>query len=283
VPELPEVEVTRRRVAPLVVGRTIAEITTSASRRLFLTPPSRLRQQLLGRRVDAVERLGKYLLFRLHDGGRLCVHLGMTGQLVTSNAFERPCTPGGTRRRTAPDRHIHLELGFADTGPTLFFRDPRQFGRVLGLTAGHSHLRLERLGPDALAIGLGEFASRVRARRAPIKAVLLDQKLLAGVGNIYADEALFLARVLPTRRACRLTREDSRRLLSAVQGVLRRAIRAGGTTVSDFVHPDGSDGGFQRRCRVYGREGQGCTRCGTPIRRVVLAQRSAHFCPRCQQ
>jgi formamidopyrimidine-DNA glycosylase len=275
VPELPEVEVTRRRIAPLVLGRTIVRVDATGARPVFLTRPARLRAKLLGRRIDAVERLGKYLLLRLDDGGVFCVHLGMTGQLVTAEAF--------AGSRAAADRHVHLTVGFAGGGPVLFLRDPRQFGRVFGLGQAETSPRLERLGPDALSIGEADFSARVRARRAAIKAVLLDQKLLAGVGNIYADEALFAASLRPTRRANRLSRGDCHRLYQALQSLLRRAIAAGGTTVSDFIHPDGSEGAFGSQCRVYGREGQPCCRCGTPIRRQLVAQRSAHSCPRCQR
>ncbi len=273
-PELPEVEVTRRRIAPLVLGRTIVGVDASGVRPVFLTRPERLRPKLLGHRIDAVERLGKYLLLRLDDGGVLCVHLGMTGQLVTAEAF--------AGSRAAADRHVHLALRFAGGGPALFLRDPRQFGRVFALRKGETSPRLERLGPDALRIGEAEFFAGLRTRRAAIKAVLLDQKLMAGVGNIYADEALFAASLRPTRRACRLSQEESDRLLGALKSLLRRAIAAGGTTVSDFVHPDGSEGMFGPRCRVYGREGRPCCRCGAPIRRQLVGQRSAHFCPHCQ-
>jgi formamidopyrimidine-DNA glycosylase len=274
-PELPEVEVTRRRIAPLALGRTIIEVRASGARPVFLTRPARLRAKLLGRRIEAVERRGKYLLFRLDDGGAFGIHLGMTGQLLSAEGLRGP--------RATADRHIHLCLRFADGGSELFLRDPRQFGRVFELGSGKATERLDRLGPDALAIGEAEFSFRVRQRRATIKAVLLDQKLLAGVGNIYADEALFAASLRPTRRANCLTETECSRLLRAVKNLLRRAIVLGGTTVSDFVHPDGGEGAFGPRCRVYGREGRPCRRCGAPIRRELLAQRSAHYCPVCQR
>jgi formamidopyrimidine-DNA glycosylase len=291
-PELPEVEVTRRQLVPLLVGRTIADARTTAPSYFFLTPPGELRRALRGRTVGGLERVGKYILAGLDTGDRLLLHLGMTGQLfgagaasvrLLSSAAGASLSPELQQDRFRPDAHTHLRLRFEDDGPEVYFRDVRKFGKVQLLRAGERCVRLERLGPDALqASGVGLHAA-TRRRRAPVKAVLLDQSVLAGVGNIYADEALFLASVRPTRRADRLSRADWDALAAAVRRVLRRSIETGGSSISDYVRPDGSDGGYQDERRAYGRTGEPCPRCRTPIRRIVIGARSSHFCPRCQR
>jgi formamidopyrimidine-DNA glycosylase len=267
VPELPEVEVTRRELEPLLVGRTIARVLTRRSSYFFLTPPRRLARRLAGRRVLALDRVGKYLLARLDDGARLLMHLGMTGQIGAAPL----------------DRHTHLRLGFDDGGPEVRFHDVRRFGKVQLLEPGRSSPRVDRLGPDALAIRGERLLAATRGRRAAIKTVLLDQAVLAGIGNIYADEALFLAGLRPSRRAARVGVDGCRRLAAALRQVLRQGIRAGGSTIDDYRRPDGSPGLYQEDHRVYGRAGEPCRRCGEPIRRVVIGQRSAHYCPRCQR
>jgi len=266
-PELPEVEVTRRQLGPLLVGRTIASVRTGRPSYFFLTPPGRLARRLTGRRVLALDRVGKYLLARLDDGARLLMHLGMTGQIGDA----------------PDDAHTHLRLDFADGGRPVRFHDVRKFGKVQLLEPGERSARVDRLGPDALGVTAHRLFAATRARRAAIKAVLLDQAVVAGVGNIYADEALFAAGIRPARRAASVTREECRRLANAVRRILRQGIRAGGSTISDYRSPDGRPGGYQERHRVYGRTGEPCRRCRTPIRRRVIGQRSSHFCPRCQR
>jgi formamidopyrimidine-DNA glycosylase len=240
--------------------------------------------------VLAIERRGKYLNAALDDGASLLLHLGMTGQLLSSTA----CSPRLVRstrkagwvvapRAFTPDEHTHLELVFADEGPSLFFRDVRKFGKCALRRAGEREPRLERLGVDALEASGPVLLRATRRRRVAIKSVLLDQTVLAGVGNIYADEALFRARVHPERSACHTTATECRNLATAVKTILREAIRAGGSTIDDYVRPDGTTGGYSRLCRVYGRDGEPCPRCGQRIRRVVIQQRSAHFCPECQR
>jgi formamidopyrimidine-DNA glycosylase len=268
-PELPEVEVTRRMLEPLLVGRTIAAVQATAPSYFFLTPPAVLRRRLPGRRVEALERVGKYILARLDGGFRLLLHLGMTGEIFREGAARA-------------DGHTHLRLRFADGGPAVLFRDERKFGKVQLLAPGQQSPRLSRLGVDALALRADALHAAARRRRVPIKTLLLDQSVLAGVGNIYADEALFLARIRPTRPAGRVTREEAALLVRALKRVLRRSIVAGGTTISDYIRPDGQDGTYQDERRVYGRAGEPCPRCKMPIRRRVLGQRSAHFCARCQ-
>jgi formamidopyrimidine-DNA glycosylase len=267
VPELPEVETTRRQLAPLLIGRTIVRVRATRASYFFLTPPGRLARALTGRRVDDLQRVGKYLVARLDDGARVLMHLGMTGQIGT----------------LAWDEHTHLGLSFEDGRPEIAFRDVRRFGKVQLLTPGARSARLDRLGPDALGVTGPALFAASRGRRAAIKTLLLDQSVIAGVGNIYADEALFLARIRPARRAGRVTRGECDALAAAVRRVLEDGIAAGGSTISDFVSPYGSEGRYQDDHRVYGREGEACARCRGRIRRVVLGQRSSHYCPRCQR
>jgi formamidopyrimidine-DNA glycosylase len=266
-PELPEVETTRRQLAPLLVGRTIVRVRATRASYFFLTPPARLARGLTGRRVDELRRVGKYLVAHLDDGARFLMHLGMTGQIGT----------------LAWDEHTHLGLSFADGRPEIAFRDVRRFGKVQLLTPGARSARLDRLGPDALGASGPALFAATRGRRAAIKTLLLDQSVLAGVGNIYADEALFVARVRPARRAGRVTRKECDGLADAIRRVLQEGIAAGGSTISDFVSPYGNEGRYQDDHQVYGREGEACPRCRIPIRRLVLGQRSSHYCPRCQR
>lgn len=308
-PELPEVEVTRRRIEPLLVGRTIAAVHTTAPSYFFLTPPAALRRALAGRCVLKLERRGKYLVATLDDASRLLVHLGMTGQLF-SNAATSPrllraqARRAGAQRaegerrssgaarailapeaqlRFTPDEHTHLRLAFADGGAEVWMRDARKFGKVQWLAPGAPSARLDRLGADALgATGAALFAAS-RGRSVAIKNLLLDQAVLAGCGNIYADEALFGAGVRPTRAARRVTRAECDRVAAALVRVLLRSIETGGSSISDYVAPDGRDGAYQDERRVYAREGEPCLACGATIRRIVIGQRSAHYCPRCQR
>jgi formamidopyrimidine-DNA glycosylase len=291
VPELPEVEVTRRQIARLLVGRRIARVVTTRPSYFFLTRPSLLRRRLRGRTVERLERHGKYLIATIDDGQQLLLHLGMTGQLFAAGAASvrllsstRGASLSPERQRGAfrPDRHTHLQLHFEDEARALFFRDARKFGKVQLLRGGEASRRLAQLGVDALRVTPAHLHAETRRRRVPVKTVLLDQSVLAGVGNIYADEALYLSRIRPTRPARRLSRADCARLVAAVKRVLRRSIVTGGSSISDYVQPDGSDGAYQDERRVYDRAGEPCLRCGARIRRIVIGQRSSHYCPRCQ-
>ena len=290
-PELPEVEVTRRRIEPLLVGRRIAALRTTRPSYLFLTPPARLRRKLVGRVVTSLERRGKYLLASLDEGSRLVLHLGMTGQLFSSAATSVRLLSATARAALNPedqlrfqgDAHTHLRFRFEDGAPEVLFRDVRKFGKVLLLDPGKSHPRLDKLGVDAL-LGEGEVLFRAsRGRTVPIKALLLDQSVIAGVGNIYADEALSRAGVRPGRRAGRVTRAEYAAIAEAIREVMLRSIETGGSSIRDYVAPDGSDGRYQLERRVYGRTGEPCFRCGARIRRSVIGQRGTHHCPRCQR
>ncbi|MEO6599974.1 MAG: bifunctional DNA-formamidopyrimidine glycosylase/DNA-(apurinic or apyrimidinic site) lyase [Polyangiaceae bacterium] len=290
-PELPEVEVTRRRLAPILVGRTIERVDTTPNSYFFLTKPEELKRRLAGRTVRELNRHGKYLLAELDDGDRLLLHLGMTGQLFSSavtsvrlfSAKTRGSRPPEELREFKPDQHTHLSLHFEDGGPSVLFRDVRKFGKVLLLRAGADDPRLEKLGVDALAATGSTLFESARSRKIPIKTLLLNQGVIAGIGNIYADEALFLAKVRPKRGARRVTAQECEAIVSAAKRVMKRSIETGGSSISDYVAPDGSDGGYQNERKVYARKGLPCLVCETPIRRIVIATRATHYCPECQQ
>lgn len=260
-PELPEVETVVRSVAPRICGKTITAIETSVSR-VFRGQQSKLQRHLPGQRILAVERYGKNILVRL-DGDTLRIHLGMTGKLLLPPA------------RTT---HPRATLTLGDTA--LIFDDARQFGRFELLSETAHPLTL---GPDALAISLQSFVALLQQRRGAIKSVLMNQRFLCGMGNIYTDEALFVARVHPLFPAQRVPLKKAEALHGAMKALLREAIQAGGSSISDYVDACGTRGNYQERHQVYGREGAPCPRCGAAIQRIVVAQRSTHFCPRCQK
>ena len=303
-PELPEVETIARGLARRVTGDVIESVWLGSKPEPLKSPAAEIVATLESRRIVAVRRVGKHIVFDLDpvgDVGRApspakgrnhprssssrkkvagkgvrptptntqqtaqwIVHLGMTGRMVV-------CPPDSEMAK-----HTHLVAKLA-SGRELRFVDPRRFGR-LSVARG-----FEAGGSEPLEVKLDHFVSLFRSRKTPIKSALLNQKLLRGVGNIYADESLFRAGVRPRRRGSSLTREDLRRLYPAVQEVLREAIALGGSSVSDYVDADGEEGFFQLQHRVYGREGEPCLVCKTPIKRVVIAGRSSHFCPKCQK
>jgi formamidopyrimidine-DNA glycosylase len=273
-PELPEVETIARGVDRRLRGDSIVSAWFSAYREPFKTPPDEMTAALPGLRIASVRRVGKHIVADLEKKSaqrgkaaverQLLVHLGMTGRLLVS-APEVPWPP-----------HTHAVLSLA-SGRELRFVDPRRFGRI-GLVSEFSGP-----GSEPLTISKDDFAALFRGRKLSIKAALLNQSLLHGVGNIYADESLFRAGIRPTRAAGRLTREQLDRLHKALRLVLQQAIRAGGSSVSDYVDADGERGFFQIRHRVYMRTEQPCLVCGTPIRRIVLGGRGTHFCPVCQR
>ncbi len=290
-PELPEVEVTRRRIEDKLVGRRIREVKTTPASYFFLTPPRTLRQHLLQRTTRALTRHGKYLLAELDDGSRLLLHLGMTGQLFTASA-QSVRLLNGTKAGTIdperqggfqPDAHTHLVLEFEDGKEPVLFRDVRKFGKVRWLAKDQGDPRLDKLGVDALEVSGTHLFASSRSRKAAVKTFLLDQGVLAGVGNIYADEALFRAHVRPTRPASSLTRKECNALAAAIVKVLLRSIETGGSSISDYVQPDGTDGAYQDERCVYARSSEPCLVCGTPITRIVVGARSTHYCARCQR
>jgi formamidopyrimidine-DNA glycosylase len=273
VPELPEVETVRRRLAPLVEGRTIASAEIVDPRLTRPVPPGLVADALVGERIAAVERRGKYLLWRLGSGRTLVVHLRMTGSLLHAAAGDLPA-----------DAHRRATLAL-DSGAAVGYRDVRRFGTWELLDDGHLRPYLaSRLGPEPLAPSFtsARLARIVDGRRAPIKSVLLDQRRIAGVGNIYADEALWRARIHPRRPAGELDAPEIQRLHRAIRAALRRGVELNGSTLRDYVAPDGEGGGMQHEFHVYGRLGEPCDRCGRPIERIVVGGRGTWLCPRCQ-
>lgn len=262
-PELPEVETVARSIAPLV-GRRIVAAEFRCLRVLRGGDPDEMAARLQGRRIAGIKRYGKFILVAIEGGGYLVVHLGMTGRLLL----------GG-----APGKHTHAILTL-DRG-VLLYDDSRQFG-LLQFSEAFPE-RIARLGPEPLEVSFPDFARSLKRRKTRVKALLLNQDFLRGIGNIYADEALFRAGIHPTALACRLRGERPRRLFDAIVAVLSEAIAAGGSSISDYVDAEGRKGFFQIHHRVYQREGQPCVGCGRPIRRILVAQRSSHYCPGCQK
>ena len=273
-PELPEVETIARGLRATLPGRKI--IAVRLGKTDFMDDPGALERSLPGLSIDEVVRYGKFLLLRLSAANGepassgLLVHLGMTGHLSPKRA-EEPVL-----------KHTHAVFTL-DDGRELRYTDARRFGRMAFLASDALQETLAPLGADPLELSKAEFAARIGERGARIKALLLDQRVLRGLGNIYADESLWRAKIHPARLGARLTREQASRLYRAVQHVLREAIRLRGSSISDYLDTEGEPGEYQLHHRAYGREGRNCYRCRTKIRRVVVAGRSSYFCPRCQK
>lgn len=270
-PELPEAETIARDLDPRLAGRRVIGVGVTHDD-VIAGDPAVLRDAVVGRPIAAVGRRGKNVVVRFEDDARLVVNLGMTGRLVTSDA-------------PRADALGHVAVTFhLDDGRDLCYDDTRRFGRleVYGPEAWRerdAELGLEPLSPDLTTDALWAIT---KATRTPIRNVLLDQYRVAGIGNIYALEALFTAGIRPTRRGQRITRKEAGRLRDGIRDVLRRAIEHRGTTFSDYRDGSGEAGGFQARLNVYGREGEPCRRCETPIKRTTLTNRGAFYCPRCQ-
>jgi formamidopyrimidine-DNA glycosylase len=276
-PELPEVETVARGLQLEIAGRRILTVTLGKTD--FIDEPALLERELPGRRIRAVERYGKFLLLRLANGGEttkpgeesaLLVHLGMTGLLMPRLVSEPHA------------KHTHVVM-LLDDGRELRYIDARRFGRMAYLAGEGLQAELRRFGADPLESGLEEFAKSIQGRRARIKALLLDQHVLRGVGNIYADESLWKAKIHPAHLGARLERAQVEKLYRALQEILHKAIALRGSSISDFLDAEGLPGDYQRHHRVYDREGKACARCKTPIRRVIVAGRSSYFCPNCQK
>ena len=287
-PELPEVETIARGLNSRVAGDVIESVWLGSKPEPLKSPAKEIAAALESKRIAGVRRVGKHIVFDLENGGRVLsarktqkaarartpaptstgaqwiVHLGMTGRMLV-------CPPA-----IEIEKHTHAIAKLA-SGRELRFVDPRRFGR-LSVSSG-----FQAQGSEPLKVELARFVGLFRGRKTPIKSALLNQKLLSGVGNIYADESLFRLRVRPRRRAASLTRDELGRLYQAVREVLKEAIALGGSTISDYVDSDGEEGFFQLQHRVYGREGEPCLVCRTPIKRIVIAGRSAHYCPKCQK
>lgn len=270
-PELPEVETTCRGLRPRVVDRLISAVRIRAPR-LRWPVPRQLGYIIRETRIRAVDRRAKYLLIRT-DVGTLILHLGMSGSLRVVPA-ENP-----------PGPYDHFEIVFTD-GNCLRLRDPRRFGCVLWTTKDPGrHPLLSALGPEPLSDALsgGYLYTRSMGRTTNVKSFIMNAGIIAGIGNIYANEALFAAGIHPQRRAGRISLQRYSRLAGSIKTILERAIQAGGTTLRDFSREDGNPGYFQQQLQVYGRDGASCPRCQGPIRRRMVTQRSSYFCPRCQR
>jgi formamidopyrimidine-DNA glycosylase len=273
-PELPEVENTVRDLKPLLVGRRVQAVQILWPRIVHDKSPEAFAAELTGRQIVNADRRGKYLLFPLDNGRTWMVHLRMTGQLHIVPA------------QTDVERHIHAVLEL-DNGQQVRYRDARKFGRLYLVDDPESIVA--KLGPEPLSETFTpiELFNRLQGRRTAVKTLLLDQRVVAGLGNIYADEALFKAGIDPRRPASTLTQADCNRLHTAIRQTLATAIREGGSSLggsalTNYRRPTGVQGRFQQRHQVYHLAGQPCPICGAPIERIKLAQRSTHFCPRCQ-
>jgi len=279
-PELPEVETTRRGLAPHLTGRQVTAVVLRRPDLRWPIPPQ-VRALLPGQRIQAIRRRAKYLLLDTAAGSAL-LHLGMSGSLRVLPAA------------TAVDTHDHVDLAL-DSGRVLRFNDPRRFGCLLWQAPGETHPLLRGLGPEPLPQASGEPAlagplfdgdylfARSRGRSAPVKAFLMDQRIVVGVGNIYAAEALFAAGISPLRAAGRVSRERYHALADAVQAILAQAIERGGTTLRDFINPDGAPGYFEQELAAYGRGGAPCPRCGRPLKQASIGQRATVWCGHCQR
>lgn len=274
-PELPEVETVARGLQAAVAGRHIVSVTLGKTD--FIDNPAEVERELPGRTIRAVERYGKFMLLWLTgiDGSRgaaqaaLLVHLGMTGMLAPRAAAELHA------------KHTHVVM-LLDDGRELRYVDPRRFGRMAYLEGEALQRELLRFGADPLDAGFADFLKRISGRKTHVKALLLDQKVLRGVGNIYADESLWTAKIHPAKRGANLREPQMKLLYRSLQAILRDAILKRGSTISDFVDADGQAGGYQQHHKVYGREGEKCFRCTTVIRRGIVAGRSSFYCVTCQ-
>lgn len=258
-PELPEVETVVRTLSPYLLGRKIVSARFTSR---FVTPGDRakLARQVAGRRIESIARRGKFIVIGL-DRGQLVVHLGMTGKLLSAGVPT-----------------IHTYGNFTLDDGVLLYDDPRQFGRIEWGDA-----RVKKLGPEPLEIGLAEFSARLKSRKTRVKPLLLNQAFLAGLGNIYVDEILFASGIHPLANASRLSAARAARLHQAIVEIITLAIEHRGSSISDYVDADGNRGNFQMLHRVYGRDGEACTVCGTPIKKAVVASRGTHYCPVCQR
>ena len=273
-PELPEVESVRAHLAPALEGRKLVHVAISDARLTRPHDPEEVARELEGERVQRVDRRGKYLIVRFESGRALLIHLRMTGSLRTAAA--------GT---LSDDPHSRAVVRL-DDGSDVGYRDVRRFGTWLLLEPHEVDEYVDaRLGPEPLGpqYRTRDLAAKLANRRAPIKAAILDQRTVAGVGNIYADEALWRARIHPLREARDLAPPETQALHRAIRAALQRGIARQGSTLRDYALPDGAEGGMQHEFKVYGRGGEPCDRCGTPIEKIRVAGRGTWYCPACQR
>jgi formamidopyrimidine-DNA glycosylase len=274
-PELPEVETVRTQLEPKLVGRRFVDVEIADTRLTRPHDPAEVAAELVGERVAALERRGKYVVVRFETGRVLLIHLRMTGQLLHAASESLP--------EDDPHRRAVVRL---DDGSDVVYRDVRRFGTWLLTEPGELDPYLStRVGrePLAPAFTARRLAEALEGRKAPVKAAILDQRRLAGVGNIYADEALWRAQIHPQRPAGELTDAEIAALHRGIRAALRAGIARQGATLRDYRKPDGASGAMQHEFRVYGREGEPCERCGTPITKTKVGGRGTWFCPRCQR
>ncbi|HEV2177625.1 MAG TPA: bifunctional DNA-formamidopyrimidine glycosylase/DNA-(apurinic or apyrimidinic site) lyase [Terriglobia bacterium] len=275
-PELPEVETVRRGLQRRVTGRRVAAVEVRGNGPLVITgSPDEFAAAVIGRAIAGFERKGKALAIELrspngHAPAYLLVRLGMTGQLTVQPA-DAPLEP-----------HTHVRMSLEGGAEEIRYSDARRFGRLRACTRQELDAVFARLGPDAPGITEHEFFDAMKGRRGALKNWLLNQQMLSGLGNIYADEALFIARLHPLTEPGRVRRDAARRLLRAIKKVLEHSVGLQGTSFRDYVDIEGRSGNFAAKLRVYGRLGEPCRRCRRPVRRLVIAGRSSHFCPQCQ-
>lgn len=283
-PELPEVEIIVRQLREKLSGQILAQCWSRPDA-VLTSPESEIQKLLLGQSIQSVVRKGKYLSLIFPEDRRLWFHLGMTGQLLLKS------------QEDSPDKHVHLILSFgaqqgtgcSDLSPVveaakvLWFRDIRKFGEVFVTSSREIPKNLQRIAPDPFEMTSGDFVKRFKTRSGKIKSLLLDQHLIAGLGNIYANESLYRAKINPRKSASQLSRLTLERLFDEIQDCLKEAILGGGSSIDDYQQTDGSRGSFQKKHQVYGRFKKSCLRCGQLIRKIILLGRSTFYCSRCQR
>jgi formamidopyrimidine-DNA glycosylase len=266
VPELPEVETIKNELSPHVIGRTITGVDVFWDKMVRQPAVPEFRERVTGRKITNLSRRGKYLFFHLDSGEMLVMHMKMTGSLLIN----------------PPDEKYARAIFQLDGGVTMHFRDPRKFGKMW--LASDESAVMSKLGPEPLDddFTVGTLTEILHNRKAPAKPVLLDQSIIAGIGNMYADESLYEAKIHPARPANSLTDEEIKRLYRAIRRVLRAAIKSGGASVRNYIRPDGNIGTAHDEFRVAHGTGRNCPRCGTPIQRIVVRGRGTYLCPKCQ-
>ena len=276
-PELPEVETIARGLSKVLVGRRIKRVRTVFPG-IVKQNCSLFRREINQRTIRAVRRKGKYLLIDLSGGKTILIHLGMTGSFLF--ASRNPKGSKGSRL----DKHDHVIFTLCGSDAILRYNDQRKFGKMKVYdTKNEAKLpELKKLGPEPLDISPSEFVELFRGRKGMIKPALLNQQIVSGLGNIYADESLYLARIHPAQKANLISERRLRNLHQAVRKILLKAIKAGGSSIDNYVKVDGKLGNFQLQHKAYGREGEPCRKCGAKIKRIKISQRSSYFCPRCQ-
>lgn len=271
-PELPEVETIVRGLRKTVVGKKIRNVKVIFPGIVKQDAKNFIRN--VGRsKIVTVRRRGKYILIDLSNGNTILAHLGMTGNFLL------------VKSSSPRNKHNHLIIRFYETRKELRYNDQRKFGKIKSFPTSKEEnvSELKKLGPESLNISSSGFINLFQKRKGRIKSALLNQQILAGLGNIYADESLFEARIHPAQKIDKLSPQELKRLLQAIQKILKKAIRAGGSSIENYYNVNGEIGSFQLQHQVYGREGLSCKRCGTKIKRIKISQRSSYFCPRCQK